>query len=161
MANETVNQDQATEVKENVKTFTQAELDTIIADRLRREREKYSDYDALKEKATKLDEIEEASKTELQRATEKAEKLESELAQFKRAEEIRQIRDKVATATGVPSNLLSGETEDACVEQAKAIMDFKVANLGYPSVKDAGELQNTIKGSTRQQFADWANEALN
>ena len=161
MANETVNQDQATVVTESEKTFTQAELDTIISDRLRREREKYSDYDALKEKATKLDEIEEASKTELQKATERAEKLETELSQMKRAEEIRQIRDKVATETGVPSNLLSGETEETCAEQAKAIMEFKMANSGYPNVKDAGELQNTIKGSTRQQFANWANEALN
>ena len=107
-----------------------------------------------------MDEIEEASKTELQKATERAEKLESELTQLRRAEEIRQIRDKVASTTGVPATLLSGETEESCIEQAKAIMDFKSSN-GYPTVKDAGEIQNTVKGSTRQQFADWANEALN
>ena len=160
MANETVNQEQATEVKAEETFFTQAELDKIISDRLKRERDKYSDYEALKEKAIKLDEIEEASKTELQRATERAEKLEAELSQMKRAEEIRQVRDRVAAETGVPAALMSGETEAECVEQAKAIMDFKVTN-GYPAVKDAGELQNTIKGTTRQQFAEWANEALN
>ena len=160
MANETVNQEQATQEAEVERTFNQAELDAIISDRLKREREKYADYDALKEKATRLDEIEEASKTELQKATERAEKLESELTQLRRAEEIRQIRDKVASTTGVPATLLSGETEESCIEQAKAIMDFKSSN-GYPTVKDAGEIQNTVKGSTRQQFADWANEALN
>ena len=160
MANETVNQEQATEVKAEETFFTQAELDKIISDRLKRERDKYSDYEALKEKAIKLDEIEEASKTELQRATERAEKLEAELSQMKRAKEIRQIRDRVATETGVPAALMSGATEAECIEQAKAIMDFKVAN-GYPVVKDAGELQHTIKGTTRQQFAEWANEALN
>ena len=49
--NETVNQEveQATEQAE--KTFTQSELDQIIGERLKREREKYPDYDALKEKA--------------------------------------------------------------------------------------------------------------
>ena len=48
--NETVNQEveQATEQAE--KTFTQSELDQIIGERLKREREKYPDYDALKEK---------------------------------------------------------------------------------------------------------------
>ena len=157
---ETVNQ--AQDVAETAeKTFSQSELDAIISDRLKREREKYVDYDALKEKAAKLDEIEEASKTELQRATERAAQLESELTQLRRAEEIRQIRDKVATETGVPAALMSGETEEACVEQAKAIMEFKTNMIGYPSVKDAGEITKEIKGTTRQQFANWAADVLN
>ena len=38
------------------KTFTQAEMDSIIEGRLARERQKYADYDDLKEKASKYDE---------------------------------------------------------------------------------------------------------
>ena len=60
MEKETVNQDQATSTETAEKTFNQSELDAIISDRLKREREKYAYYDALKEKATRLDEIEEA-----------------------------------------------------------------------------------------------------
>ena len=159
MANETVNQEVETTTEATEKTFTQAELDQIIGERLKREREKYPDYDALKEKAAKLDEIEEASKSELQKATERAEKLESELTQLKRAEEIRGIRDTVATQYGIPANLLSGESEETCTEQAKALLEFKSA-IPYPTVKDGGEVQNRIKGSTRQLFAEWANEAF-
>lgn len=48
------------------KTFTQEELDAIIAERLGRERQKYADYDSLKQKAGKYDEQQEANKTELQ-----------------------------------------------------------------------------------------------
>ena len=154
MENETVNQEQAT------KTFTQSELDAIISDRLKRERDKYADYETLKEKARRFDEIEEESKTELQKAHEKAEKLESELTQLRKAEEIRTIREKVATEHGIPTNLLTGETEETCIEQAKALIEFK-GQATYPTVKDGGEVQNTIKGTTRQQFADWANAALN
>ena len=153
---ETVNQEVTTEEK----TFTQAELDSIIADRLKREREKYSEYESLREKAARLDEIEEASKTELQKATERAEKLESELTQLKRAEEIRQIRDKVASETGVPANLLNGETEEACKDQACAILSFKSASA-YPAIKDSGEVPSAVKGTTKQQFAEWASEAFN
>lgn len=161
MANETVNQETATTIEETVteKTFTQAELDQIISDRLKRERDKYTDYDALKEKAQKFDQIEENAKTELQKATEKAEKLEAELSVMKHAEEVRTIREKVANATGVPTSLLSGDTEEDCTAQAKAILDFK-SSQGYPLVKDSGEIQKTVKGSTRQQFAAWAEEAL-
>lgn len=161
MANETVNQETATTIEEAVteKTFTQAELDQIISDRLKRERDKYTDYDALKEKAQKFDQIEENAKTELQKATERAEKLEAELSVMKHTEEVRTIREKVANATGVPTSLLSGDTEEDCTAQAKAILDFK-SSQGYPLVKDSGEIQKTVKGSTRQQFAAWAEEAL-
>ena len=156
---ETVNQDNAT-VNEGEKTFTQAELDQIISERLKREREKYIDYDSLKEKAEKLDRIEEDAKTELQKATERAEKLETELSQIKHAEEVRTIREKVAKETGVPSSLLTGETEADCNEQAAGILSFKT-NVNYPTVKDGGEIQKSIDGSTRQQFAEWASSAFN
>ena len=65
-----------------VKTFTQDEVNAIVSDRLKRANEKYADYDALKEKASKLDEIEEAQKSELQKANEKAQALETELEQM-------------------------------------------------------------------------------
>ena len=44
MATETVNQE-ATIDEGSEKTFTQAELDQIVQDRLRREREKFTDYE--------------------------------------------------------------------------------------------------------------------
>jgi hypothetical protein len=59
------------------RTFTQEQLDTIITDRLSREREKYKDYDDLKQKATKFVELEEAQKSELQKANEKAQAAEA------------------------------------------------------------------------------------
>jgi len=53
------------------RTFTQADLDNILKDRLAREsqktREKYADYDTLKASAARLAEIEEANKTEEQK----------------------------------------------------------------------------------------------
>ena len=153
---ETVNQEIATETK----TFTQDELNAILGERLAREREKFADYDSLKEKAAKFDEAEEASKSELQKATERAEKLESELNSYKKAEELRTIREKVANETGVPASLLTAETEEACTEQAKGILAFK-GETNYPTLPDGGEVQGAPKGTTKQQFAEWANKAFN
>lgn len=157
MENETVNQEQATKIENAEKTFTQSELNAIISDRLKRESEKYADYETLKEKASRFDEIEEASKTELQKANERAAKLETELSQLRKNEEIRTIREKVATEHGIPASLLSGDSEETCTEQAKALLEFKSAAT-YPTVKDGGEIQNNLKRSTRDEFADWANE---
>lgn len=49
---------------------SQAEFDRMVADRINRERSKFSDYDDLKAKAAKFDEAEDRSKSELQRITE-------------------------------------------------------------------------------------------
>lgn len=50
------------------KTFTQADLDKQIQQRLDRERKRFADYDAVKAKAAKLDEIEKANATDLEKA---------------------------------------------------------------------------------------------
>lgn len=143
-----------------VKTFTQDEVNAIVSDRLKRANEKYADYDALKEKASKLDEIEEAQKSELQKANEKAQALETELEQMKSANALREIKDKVSTETGVPVNLLTADNEEALYEQAKAISEYAKPQ-GYPQVKDGGEVHQVGKHSTRDQFAEWMQTALN
>lgn len=51
---------------------SQEDLDRIVAARLSRERARYADYDDLKAKASKLDEIEQASATDLEKAVKKA-----------------------------------------------------------------------------------------
>lgn len=154
---ETVTQENNTETKKD--TFTQDELNSIVNDRLKRERAKYEDYEELKAKASKFDELEEANKTELQRANEKASALEAELTALKSANSIREIREKVSAATGIPAKLLTGETEDDCLEQAKSISEYKTPSA-YPIVKDGGEIQNRLKLTTKEQFNEWASQAF-
>lgn len=144
------------------KTFTQDEVNGIVNDRLARERKKYEgiDLNALKEKAARFDEIEEANKSELEKANERANALQAELESIRKANEVRLMREKVAIETGVPANLLSKDTEEACIEQAKAIIEYRDSSSGYPKVKDGGEVSKTMKHSTREQFAEWANEVF-
>lgn len=155
---ETVNQDtQVTqEANETERTFTQAELDNIVKERLRRDRADRADYDELKAKAARLDEIEEANKTELQKATDRADSLQKELDALKNAEKVRVMRQTVAQDTGVPAKLLTADTEEGCKEQAAEILRF-AKPTGYPSVKDGGEVGGQPKGATRDKFAEWFN----
>lgn len=154
---ETVNQETNTEETKEQKTFTQEEIDQIIGARLAKIRASYADYEDLKAKAAKYDQIEEESKSELQKMTERADALQVELDGLKRNAALRDLRDKVAKETGVPADLLSGETEEACQAQAKAIMNFAKPGT-YPAVKDGGEARNTGKRSTRELFAEWAQQ---
>lgn len=157
---ETVNQGSNVASGQEPKTFTQEELNSIVSERLKRESSKYEDYEELKAKAARLDELEEANKSEIEKAKAKAEKLQSELEAIKKTNEVREVRQKVSDETKVPANLLTGDTEEACREQAKAILEFAKPS-GYPSVKDGGEVQNLNAGSTRDKFADWMAQQLN
>ena len=145
--------------EEASKTFTQAELDKIVGERLSRERAKYEGFDELKAKAAKFDEMEEANKTELQKMSEKAQALQTELDSLKKAATIRDLRDKVAKETGVPASLLTGDTEEACKVQAEAIKEFANPS-SYPTVKDGGEIHNLTKRTSKEAFADFVSEVL-
>ena len=114
------------------RTFTQAEVNQIIADRLARER----------------------------RANPPAEldSLRAEVEQLKTAAAVRDIRDKVAGEKSVPVKLLTGSTEAECSAQADAILAFAAQQQGkpYPTVQDGGEVgKNGSGGTTRDQFAQW------
>ena len=155
---ETVNQVQEP-TAEPERTFTQAEMNAIIRDRVNREKEKYADYETLREKAGKFDAAQEAAKSDLEKVTERADTLQKQLDELLRKDSLRQVREKVAQETGVPADLLFGDTEEACKEQAEAIKNF-ARPKGYPAVRDAGEVTRSAMGTnTRDQFARWFEES--
>lgn len=79
------------------RTFTQADLDRIVAERLAREKAKFSDYDDLKAQAGKLAEIEDANKSELDKLREEYDALKGTVA----ATEAKAMRAEVAMAKGL------------------------------------------------------------
>lgn len=156
--NQATNQNGTGAEPQGERTFTQSELNAIVADRLGREREKYQDYATLKEKADKYDAEQEASKTELQKATERAAALQAQVEAYTKADNLRSIREKVSQETGVPANLLYGEDEDSCKAQAQAILNYAKPQNSVNTIRDGGDPQAKQSGSTRDQFADWFNK---
>ncbi len=63
--------DGITQDQHDGRTFTQADLDRVVEDRLKRERQKFGDYETLKSKALKLDELEQSTKSEQEKLTDK------------------------------------------------------------------------------------------
>lgn len=123
--NETVTQEARTTAageQQEPRTFTQEEVNSIVADRLNRERAKYADYDDLKAKASQYD-------------TTKA-----QLDALNSANARRDMIARVAAATGCPAELLTGDTEEACTAQAQAITAFAKTQqpAWYPNVWDGG-----------------------
>lgn len=142
------------------KTFTQSELDAIVTDRVRREREKYANFDVYKEKAEKFDNEEESKKSELQKAQEKTAQLEASVRQLTHEKEVSEARAKVSKDTGVPVDLLSGETEEDCRAQADTLLKWKGNGAKYASVPDSGEVHTAGGGTNREKFAEWFDSSL-
>lgn len=138
------------------RTFTQEEVNRIVSNRVA----KYADYEEMKTKAAKFDEAQEAAKSDLQKAQEMAAKLQAEVEAMRKQDSIRSMREEVSRETGVPVSLLTYETEEQCKEQARMIMDFGKQTPGYPSVRDGGEAKTATKGTAKQQFEEWAKDAL-
>ena len=102
---------------------TKGDLDTYRAD--------------LETAQKRIKELEQAG-NDLQAAKDRAAALETELNGLKDANRIRDIRAAVAKETGVPMELLTADSEDACKAQAKGIMDYAKGG-NYPDVRDGGE----------------------
>ena len=103
------------------KTFTQADVERIIADRLKREREKYADYDDLKAKAAEAD----TSKSDLQKLTDRVTAAEKRAADA----EAKQLRAEVAQAKGLTAaqaKRLTGSSK----EELEADADDLLAAFG-------------------------------
>ena len=100
---------------------TQADLDKIIADRLSRERAKFSDYDDLKTKAAEYDKAVEESKTEAQKQAERLAELESKVAEYETREQIAAWKSEVSAETGVPANVLAGTTKEEIAAHAESL----------------------------------------
>lgn len=135
---ETVDQETkgtAPEMQEE-KRFTQAEMNAIITDRLNRERSKYADYDDLKAKAENADAAQAAGRAELEKAQRRADDLQKQLDDIAKANEIKSIKQKVFEETGVPVDLLTGQTEADCRAEAHRILAFRAPK--YPEVPDGG-----------------------
>lgn len=130
------------------RTFTQTEVDAIVGDRLKRERAKYADYDDVKARAAKVDELQGEKKTLQEQLDQVREQLGQSMAET--------LRMSVAAARGVRADLLQGSTEDELNKSADAILEFArgMAPAAAPIVPNDGKAPDTTgRGTELGEFA--------
>jgi chromosome segregation ATPase len=127
---ETEHQESATtsEQKSAEKTFTQAEVDQILGQRLARVKEQYGDYENLQAAAAELQKIKEANKSESQKLADQLTTLQQQLAE--REKEVAKLsegklRAEVAATKKVPPHRINGTTK----EELEADADRYLAEL--------------------------------
>ena len=137
---------------------TQADLDRSIGERVARERAKYGDYGDLKAKAAKFDEAEAASKSELQKATERAEAAEKKVSEFESRQQVTAWAKQVSKETGVPADALRGSTLEeleAHAAQVKALIPETPKGARAPYVPGEGQSPSGNLGGPAAEFADY------
>jgi hypothetical protein len=126
---------------------SQDQFDKILGQRLSRERAKYADYDEVKAKAGKLDEIEQANKTELQKLQERADAAEKRASKAEKES----VRAAVASAKGVPVSSLSGDTREELEASADDLIAWRDKNAPAPkkvtTATSGGGLKSGASGS--------------
>lgn len=121
------------------KTFTQADLDSIVSDRLKREKEKYSDYEDLKKSKEELDNLKKSQMSEVEKLKAEKEALEKKVAEkdaAAKAQELKELKAKLCSAAGLKAELanrLSGEDETSIkkdIEELKKLIPSAPAGGG-------------------------------
>jgi hypothetical protein len=114
------------------KTFTQDQVNDLIAKAKGDFQRKYADYDDLKAKAARLDELEAASKSDVEKATERAAEAERKATEA----ESRALRLEVANAKGLSTGQakrLTGTTREELEADADELLDtFKAPTPEEP-----------------------------
>ena len=89
--------------------------------------------------ADRLKEIEEADKSDLQKALEAQKAAEEKVAALERGAELDRARAKVAAETGVPAEFITGEDEDSMREYASKLASHFKPDAA-PKVPGAGKI---------------------
>lgn len=133
---------------------TQEDFDAAIKARLDRQKKSFEDAHKDEfEKARLYDEIQEGNKTELEKAKERTAELESELDLIKKRDQIIKWKTEISKETGVPVDVLRGETEEEIQVHADSLKSHFANRSGFVS-SDGFAPSRTEKRSTAAQFAD-------
>jgi len=116
------------------RTFTQAEVDALIKERLGRTKAQYADYDDLKAKAQAWAEYEEKQKSELQKANERATKAETERQAALQTAQERMVK---ATFIAEAAGLNVKRPQDAYALAKADGLQFEVTGDSVSGVKEA------------------------
>lgn len=108
--------------------FTQEQVNAFLAETKRKTREAFADYDELKAKASQLDELQNAAKSDVEKANDRAARLERDLEKARGELAQREhalLVAEVASAKGAPAQHLTGSSREELEASADALLAWR------------------------------------
>jgi hypothetical protein len=132
--------DQAAESK----TFTQADVNKVVEDRLNRERSKFGDYDQLKAAAAELETLKSSQQTDQEKTVRRAEKAEGEVASVSAERDALKSRTErlevvLTHALGEDEARRLTKAADRLLGDSRQDWETDVADLGLPVYAQDGK----------------------
>lgn len=140
MTEENFNSDASEEAGKLI-TLTQAQLDNMIGDRVKREKEKFADYEDMKAEIEAHKAQLAAQLTELDSANSRYAAAEREIAELARVSQLQAVAD----AAGVPVSCLAGSTADRA-EAIALTLEAVGIDLGRPRSPEPDHTQGHRNG---------------
>ena len=125
--------------QDNADTFSQEDVDRIVADRLARERKKFEGYEDYKAKAEALDGI-----------TAERDELAEKVTEYKERDAHAALVAEVAESKGVPASMLRGSTKDELEAHADALLPHLRPTV--PRIPGAGVQPEQTPETAERQF---------
>ena len=138
---------------------TQEELDKHDARIRRATKEKYAGYEEYKETADAYDQLQEASKTELQKAQEEVARLSAELKEKQDREERETLRAEVAREMDVPAELIKGDDREEMEAHAEALKKYLRTDAAPVVPSDGYKPGSNAQVSNRDRFAQFVDDS--
>lgn len=133
------------------KTFTQDEVNRLVGKARKEASHKNENYEMYKQAYEELEQIKESNKSELQKAQDRAAKLETQLKNLKHNEEVQVWKREIASAAGVPADVLRGNTREEIEAHAQALQ-AAFEKPSAPVVGSDGNFNNAQKAKTKSQL---------
>lgn len=133
------------------RTFTQEEVNKLVGKARKNASHKNENYEMYKQAYEELEQIKESNKSELQKAQDRASKLETQLKTLKHNEEVQAWKREVAGATGVPADVLRGNSKEE-IEQHAQELQTAFSTPTAPVIGSDGKFSNSQKGKSKAEL---------
>lgn len=142
------------------RTFTQEEVNRLVGKARKEASHKNENYEMYKSAYEELEQIKESNKSELQKAQDRAAKLETQLKTMKHNEDVQGWKREIAETTGVPADVLRGNTREEIEAHAQALQSA-FAKPSAPIVGSDGKFSNAQRGKSKVElFAEALDKRL-
>lgn len=142
-------------------TFTQEQVNSIVGKEKEKYKSKYANFDEYKKAFDELNTIKEQNKTELEKMQDRAERAEKELNALKTSAELQKIKTEISKSSGVPVEVLTGNSREELEEQAETLKPI-FEKYSTPQVQNDGYAPaEPKKGATNAEiFGNLLNEKM-
>ena len=138
---------------------TQEELDRIIRERLSRQKEKFSDYDAIKSRVEELEKENVDLKTTVEESGKNRSGFEQQIAELESkisGYKSERLRTRIALQYGLPidmANRLQGEDEETLRKDAELLSGFVKSTETVPPLKSVEAINHGTVANSWAQLA--------